>query len=313
MISNYKSVLYGLMLLLLVPGCHDKNANISTGDSPVSGTIHISVDESFRPVMEAQIQMYESSFPGTHIIAAYKTEADCLKDFFRDSLTRMVIITRGLSEKEDKYLFDSIGYHPGWNALAKDAITIIVNAKNTDTLFTLDRLKSQLTGRSHRDQSVVFDGLNATSTIRYISDSILKGLPFDSSVVKATTGSQEVINYVAEHENAIGFVGIGWVGNPEDSAQVNQLQKVRIAYVQCDQCEGTPYVKPMQQSILTRRYPLVRGLYYAVKENYRGLGTGFIDFLKYERGQLIFKRAYLGSVMRFDVRDVKLNEKLPPD
>ena len=119
MISNYKSVLYGLMLLLLVPGCHDKNANISTGDSPVSGTIHISVDESFRPVMEAQIQMYESSFPGTHIIAAYKTEADCLKDFFRDSLTRMVIITRGLSEKEDKYLFDSIGITPGGMRLQK--------------------------------------------------------------------------------------------------------------------------------------------------------------------------------------------------
>ena len=67
----------------------------------------------------------------------------------------------------------------------------------------------------------------------------------------------------------------------------------------------------MQESILTQKYPLVRGLYYVIKENYKGLGTGFIDFLKYERGQLIFKRAYLGPVMGFDIRNVKLNEKLP--
>jgi phosphate transport system substrate-binding protein len=63
--------------------------------------------------------------------------------------------------------------------------------------------------------------------------------------------------------------------------------------------------------MLTRRYPLVRGLYYIIKENYSGLGTGFISFLKYERGQLIFRRAYLGPVMDFGIRDVQINIKSP--
>ena len=80
--------------------------------------------------------------------------------------------------------------------------------------------------------------------------------------------------------------------------------------LQCISCKDTPFVKPTQASIQTKRYPLVRGLYYMIKENYPGLGTGFINFLKHERGQLIFRRAYLGPVMDFEIRNVKINEKL---
>jgi len=262
-------------------------------------------------VIEEQIRVYEASYPGTHINATFKTEADCLKDFFRDSLNRMVIVTRGLTAKEERFMIDSLGYNPGWNEIASDAIAVVINSKSNDSLFTMGRLQQQLTGKINRNQTIVFDGLNATSTVRYISDSILRGEQFDTSVVKATKNSQEVIDYVAQHEDAIGLVGISWIGNPEDSAQVNLLKKVKIAFLQCDACQGKPYVKPMQESILTRRYPLVRGLYYITKENFSGLGTGFVSFLKYERGQLIFKRAYLGPVMGFGVRNVKINESLP--
>ena len=307
-----KSHTYVLFLLFIFPLSCDQDVKKSDpDDNPSKGTIYISVDESFKPVIEAQISTYESSFPGTHIIPSYKSEADCFKDFFRDSINRMIIVTRGLSENEEKYIKDSRGYPAAWNKIAHDAITIIVNAKSNDTLFNNDRLRKQLLGRLNRDQTIVFDGLNATSTVRYIRDSILRGDQFDTSIVKATKTSKDVIDYIASHENAIGFVGISWIGNPEDTAQVNMLTKVKIAYVQCIECKDSPYVKPMQESILSHRYPLVRGLYYGIKENYNGLGTGFINFLKYERGQLIFKRAYLGPVMGFNVRNIKLNEHLP--
>lgn len=275
-----------------------------------SGVIRISVDESFRPVMEEQIKVFENSFPGATIQAEYKTEANCFKDLFNDTANRMVIVTRGLTDEEDAYFRDSLNYSPKWNTLAYDAITILVNSKSNDTLFTQERLKDQLTGKGNSNQKIVFDGLNATSTVRFVMDSILKGQKFDTGAVRAVKSSQEVINYVAGHEDAIGFVGISWIGNPEDSAQVKMLNKVKIAYVSCNICPGQPYVKPLQASILTRRYPLVRGLYYIVKEGYEGLGTGFSNFMRNERGQLIFKRAYLGTVMDFEVRNVKINKKL---
>jgi phosphate transport system substrate-binding protein len=301
-------VLLGIVFLFI--GCNNTKQKSKRDDAPLKGTIHITVDESFKPVIEEQISVFEASFPEAHIIAEYKPEADCLKDFFRDTTNRMVIVTRGLNDKEDEYMLDSLNYRPGWDKIATDAIAIIVNAKSNDTLFSIDRLQKQLAGKLSHTQQFVFDGLNATSTVRYISDSILRGQKFDTSVVKAAKNSKAVIDFVSENENAIGLVGISWIGNPEDSAQVNMLRKVKIAYVQCGLCKDSPYVKPMQASILTRRYPLVRGLYYLIKENYFGLGSSFVNFMKYERGQLIFRRAYLGPVMDFDIRNVKINQKL---
>ncbi len=301
----FRSVGFFLIWAIFAGCSQDRSA---TPDTEKSGTIHISVDESFRPVMEEQIRVFEATYPEAHIIAHYKTEADCLKDLFTDTSNRLVIITRGLRREEDEYFMDTLHYNPAWDNIANDAITVIVNSSSSDTLFTLERLNKQLSGEINRDQKIVFDGLNATSTVRFAMDSILKGKKFDSTVVQAVGSSQEVIDYVAKAENAIGFVGISWIGNPEDSAQVNMLKKVKIAYVSCVNCEDEPFVKPIQTSISNRRYPLVRGLYYILKENYSGLGRGFVNFLSQERGQLIFKRAYLGTRMDFKVRKVRINE-----
>ncbi len=290
--------------------CKNRKAN-AYSDSPLHGSINISVDESFKPVIDEQIKMYEASFPGTKINVHYKPEADCLKDILNDSATRLVIVTRGLNKKEETYFEDSLSYIPRYDKIATDAIAVIVNINSTDTVFTLKRLQDQLLGKLGSKQKIVFDGLSATSTVRFARDSILKGKPFDTTVVKAAKNSTELLNYIASDVNAIGMVGITWIGNPEDSAQTNMLKKVKIAYVECGICTDSPFVKPSQLSILTKRYPLVRGLYYILKENYSGLGAGFVDFMQFERGQLIFKRAYLGSSkIGFAIRNIKINEKL---
>ncbi len=308
-----KRIIAGVLLVVVafaVLRCNNNGSPVNIADSASRGTINISVDESFKPVIEEHIKVYEASFPGARIIAHYKPEADCFRDLYRDSATRMIIVTRGLNDREEKFFKDSLNYVPGWNDVASDAITIVVNSKSDDTLFTLDRLKKQLTGALGKKQTIVFDGLNATSTVRFAVDSILRGEKFDTSVVRAVKGSREVLEYVASNPDAIGFIGISWIGNPEDSSQVKMLKKIKMAYVQCDNCTDSPYVKPTQLGILAKRYPLVRGLYYIVKENYAGLGSAFANFLQYERGQLIFRRAYLGARMGFAIREVRIKGKL---
>ena len=313
-VKIYKKVVKALILLVLLAvntiSCTTKK-QVVPSDTPLNGTINISVDESFKPVIDEQIKMYEASYPGTKINVHYKPEAECLKDILNDSATRLVIVTRGLNKKEEKYFEDSVDYVPRWDKIATDAIAIVVNAASKDTVFTKKRLQDLLTGKAANKEKVIFDGLSATSTVRFAIDSILKGNRFDTSVVKAVKNSSEVLNYVANDINAVGMVGISWIGNPEDTAQVNMLKKVKMAYVECSICGDSPYVKPSQLSILTHRYPLVRGLYYILKENYSGLGEGFVDFMTFERGQLIFKRAYLGSSkIGFAIRNIKINEKI---
>jgi phosphate transport system substrate-binding protein len=299
--------------MLCITGCNNKQ-QVET-DTPSNGSINISVDESFKPIIDEQIKMYEATYPKAKINVHYKPEADCLKDLLRDTANRMVIVTRGLNEKEERFLTDSLSYRPRWDGVATDAIAVIVNINSSDTLFTVEDLRNRLTGKSGKKNPIILDGLSATSTVRFARDSILQGnLPFDSSIVRAVKSSSEVIDYVAATPGSIGMVGISWIGNPEDTAQVKLLNKVKIAYLRCDRCAGTPYVKPTQASIMEKRYPLVRALYYILKENYNGLGTGFASFLQFERGQLIFRRAYLApGKIGFGIRHVKINEKLKKD
>jgi phosphate transport system substrate-binding protein len=288
--------------------CNVKDPAKKVTDTPLEGTINISADESFSPVIAEQIAMYESTYPKAKLNVQYKTESECLNDFFNDSLTRMAIVTRPLTQKEEVALNGNLGYFPRYKELATDAIVVIVNKNSTDTFFSLKRLQDLLTGKEKTNKTILFDGLKKTSTVRFIEDSILKGKTFDTAVVSAVKNSDLVIDYVATHPDAIGFVGINRVGNPEVEEQVKILQKVKMALIQCDLCNDKPYIKPTQQSILNRRYPLVREIYYLLKENYNGLGSGFATFLQYERGQLIFRRAYLGPIMNFNVRNVNLME-----
>jgi phosphate transport system substrate-binding protein len=292
--------------LAMLCACSGSSSAGAAKETNTSGTINISADESFKPVIDSQIKVFEASYPNAKIIAHYKPEADCIKDLNDDS-TRMVIITRGLSADEESLLKKKLSYVPVYGRLAYDAIAVIVNKQSKDSLFDMTDMRSLVKGTSGYKYKIVVDGLSSTSTVRYVTDSLAKGQPLSKNVV-AAANSQGVIDYIGNNTDAIGLVGVSWIGNKEDTIQSTFLQKVKIAAIECTQCQPPVYTQPYQYNIATRRYPMVRGLYYILKENYDGLGSGFSNFLIYERGQLIFKRAYLFPArMSFDVRATKIN------
>ena len=290
--KNTGVVLLVALCWLAVAACKNNNKPAEDAyDSPQKGTIHISVDETFKPVIVEQIKVYQSSYPDAHIIADYKSEADCLRDLQSDS-TRMVIVAKGITEEEKDAYKAKLSYRPKSDIIAYDAVSVIVNKESKDSLFTLERLKKLLTADTAAIQ-VVVDGNNATSTVRYLLDSVLKGKPMGNNVRAAEGGSRGVIDYVAQTKNAIGFVGSSWVGNMDDPQQVDDSKKVKFALVECKPCDPGTFAKPSPESISYIWYPLVRPLHYILKENSLGLGTGFVTFMSLERGQLIFRRSYL--------------------
>jgi phosphate transport system substrate-binding protein len=275
---------------ILVAACGEpEKANVSR-ETTTSGTIHISVDESFKPVIDSQIKVFESQHPDAHIVVQYKPEADCLRDLNVDSI-RMVIVTRGLSADELKTLTDRLSFKPAYGPIAFDAIAAIVNNKVKDTLFTMQDIRSMVKGTSGFKYKVLMDGKSATSTVRFVVDSLLKGQPLSPNVV-AANNTEGVIEYVSNNQDAIGLLGVSWIGNKDDTTQLSFLKKVKIAQIECRGCNGT-YVDPVQYNIAYDRYPMIRPVYYILKENFDGLGNGFANFLIYEKGQKIFNRAYL--------------------
>jgi phosphate transport system substrate-binding protein len=294
-----------MLFLLALVACKSKKAKPS--DTSESGTIRISVDETFKPIIEEQIAVFQSSWPKARIIAEYKPEAECWDDLLKDS-TRMLIVTRTLTQAEKSYYYDSLEIYPSTGVLAHDAVALIVNREAKDSVFTKKEVSDLLTGKSQLPYGLVFDGIKATSTVRYALDSILKGAKLSTTSVTAAKSSREVVEYIAANKGYIGFVGVSWIGNPEDTSQLRMLKKVRIAWLPCDSCdEAGTFTKPWQEEILTNRYPYVRDVVYVLKENHAGLGKAFVNFMMSDRGQLIFRRGYLVPSWKiFMLRETRL-------
>jgi phosphate transport system substrate-binding protein len=299
-------ILLVVVSALTTSGCGDSSESDRKRETTTRGRINISVDESFKPVIDSQVQVFESLHPEAKIIVHYKPEAECLKDLDNDSI-RMVIVTRGIDRKEQDRLKKKLSFNPSFGPVAFDAIAVITNNKSEDTLFTMQDIRSLAQGTSGFRYKLLLDGTSATSTVRFVQDSLLKGSPLSPNIVAAKS-SPAVIDYVAENNDAIGLIGVSWVGNKNDPQVLSFLERVKIAGVECRGCNGT-YVKPYQANIAGGRYPMVRPLYYILKENYDGLGSGFANFLIYEKGQLIFQRAYLlPARMQFEVREMQIAE-----
>ncbi|HEV8286078.1 MAG TPA: substrate-binding domain-containing protein [Chitinophagaceae bacterium] len=294
-----------ISLFFLLNSCGNYSEEVQK-DTLESGTIYISVDESFKPVIDSEIQVFQSQHKEAKIIPLYKPEAECIKDFAVDSI-RMVIITRKFTEQEENFMVDSFKLAPKSLVIAKDAIAVIVNPSSPDSLFTMGEVRQILTGRFKKNLIPIFDGTHATSTVRFIIDSVLHGDTLTPKTMAAKS-SEGVIDYVSKNPNTVGFIGISWIGNHEDTLQQSFLKKVKMASLESTDIPGS-YLVAWQANIYAGRYPMIRDLVYILKEKYVGLGKGFANFLSGEQGQLIFKRAYLlPAIMNFNIRDVKLNE-----
>jgi phosphate transport system substrate-binding protein len=294
-------------VLIFCAGCKSYEEQRSElPDTPDRGAVRVSADETFKPIVDELVQVYQSNHPGTAINVTYKTEADCLRDLLNDSV-RMVLITRRPSAEERVLMADSLKVNARSLVVARDGIAVVVHPASSDTVFTLQEIKEILTGKHNKKLIPVFDGVKATSTVRFVVDSVLKGEPLTEQALAARS-SEGVIDYVATHPGTVGFVGVGWVGNPEDSAQLSFLKKVTVAHLESTDRKGY-YVKAYQANIYARRYPMVRDLVYILKERHRGLATGFAHFVSGEIGQIIFRRGYLAPAQkRLGIRPVQVNE-----
>lgn len=294
-----------ISFIFLLNSC-GSNTTEEQKDTIDSGTIYISADESFKPVIDSEIQVFEALHTNARIIPIYKPEAECIKDFGVDSI-RMVIITRRFTPQEENFMVDSFKLAPKSLDIARDAVAVIVNPSSQDTLFDMGQIYQILTGKFRKNLIPIFDGTRATSTVRFVIDSVLHGDTLTPKTMAAKT-SAGVIDYVSKNPSAIGFIGVSWIGNHDDTAQLSFLKKVKMAWLESTDKPGS-YVLPWQANIYYRRYPMTRDLVYILKEKNTGLGKGFANFLSGEQGQLIFKRAYLWPAqMNFNIRLTKLNE-----
>lgn len=275
--------------------------NIPT-DTLTSGKVDISVDETYQPIIEQQLRVFDSSYPDAHITAHYKSESDCIKDLLENK-ARLALVTRDLNAEEKKFC-EQNSIAPSSLEIARDAVAVIINPASNDTAMTVDNLKAIITGQYKNKYTVVVDN-EGSSTVRFITDSILRGQKLGNNVF-AAKGNPAVVDYVAKNPNAIGFIGLPYVSDDRDSTTGSFLAKIKVVALQ-DPKSGE-YNKPYQAYVALRTYPLTRHLYYINRETWTGLGSGFANFMAHERGQLIFFHSHLFPIRtNIQIREASIN------
>ncbi len=265
-----------------------------------SGTIHISVDESFKPLLDTEIAVFEDLHPEANIIPSYVSERRSFRDLINDSAA-LIVVTRPLNAEEEKY-FKDLKVPIESKPIARDAVALIVNPANKDTLMMMSEVRALMTGDSSvGNYEIVFDKQNS-SLVHFVIDSINDGKPLPEDA-KAAGGSEQVVDYVANHKNALGVIGVSWVSNPYDSTGLSFLKKINVVSIMGDSTydylSKSPtfdpenpefaeyYFKPYQAYIAFKSYPLTRTVYFILRQPYYGLGTGFANFLGGNKGQMI--------------------------
>lgn len=308
----------GALLLAagLLPACHSKGGGSAADeptDTPTSGRVSISVDETFAPILESQVDTFQKLYPDAHVKASYQPEDSVMLNLLNDKV-KLAILSRDLTAKEKAEL-DKQTMVPKVTKIGTDGLAIILHPSNPDSLLTMTQLRSIFSGQTTNwkqvsgpnklgEVNVVFDA-NRSSTLRFVRDSLLRGQELTKRVFAAKS-NPEALAYVAAHPASIGVIGINWVSDHDDPKVMSFLKTVRVAaitarpnptkndFIQPYQAYLAPYTpEQLRANSEFQKYPLQRDIYVINREARTGLGSGFASFIAGQKGQLIFYKSGL--------------------
>ena len=287
-----------IAFFLLMVACSGDSSKPEPTDTPTSGDVNIVVDESFQRLFDTQIYTFQSIYSNARVHVDYLPENEALARMMNDSC-KVVVMCRDITPTERKS-FEAKNLFPKSTKIAEDAIVLLVNPENMDTILTVDQVKSILLGKDslwsqlNKDSKlegikVVFDNAGSANA-RYMRDSLLQGKDFSPNVF-AVKSNPEVIEYVSTHKNAIGVLSVNWISDMDDSLTTNTLKKVKVVAISKD--ADSESFKAYQAYIKTKEYPFTRSVYMINRQKRAGLGMGFVSFVAGDKGQLMILKAGL--------------------
>ncbi len=297
---NKCNFLYFIVSLILLTSCGGNSK--APSNTPTSGKTNLIADESLALLTDAEVQVFEGIYQKASIEVSYKPESSVIKDFLENK-TNVIIATRELTADELK-VFERAKLVPRSTKIASDAITFVSNKENTITSLTIPQLKDILCGKITKwtdidpkstfdEIKLIYDNKNS-STVRYVQHNILdkstqqiKGFAVDST--------PKMINYIIDHPDAIGIMGVSWVSDHNDTISGNFLKEINVLAIK--DSTGSAY-QPYQAYVAQKLYPFCRNVYAICSEPRTGLASGFTNFLAGDKGQrVILKSGLVPSTM----------------
>ena len=287
-------LLVAAVCITLATSCgsnHRKPAGWRTSDD-----VHIAVDETFRDIMEEEIETFGLLNPASAMKPVYCSEDSAIRMLLRDSV-RCAITTRKLS-KDELDVLKNYKLDAKQAMIATDAFALIVSKDNPDTLITVSEIRDIVSGRITRweqlkhsgkkgELKLVFDN-SGSSTVRYMRDSLLAGQQVAGNLY-AQGSNQAVIDAVKDNPEIIGVVGANWLKGKSDSV-LTSFENLDVKVLKVARKDGKNEIgwRPYQYRILTGDSPLIRSVYVILTDpRVRSYTKSFFYFLKGQKGQTI--------------------------
>jgi phosphate transport system substrate-binding protein len=287
----FKPLYFSLCCFLLFQSCSEK-AKI---DKVGQGKLTVSADESFKPLLEAEVSIFEAIYKQAAVEVSYKSESEALNDLLRDSV-EVIVIGRDLSPKEREF-FRQKDFPVVSNKICSDAIALIVHEDFPDSIIRYADLQKIFSGRIRQwkqlnkslpDSSVriIMDQSNSSNLLA-LNNSLTINL--QSLNIFAAGSNTGVTEYLRTHPYAIGIIGNAWISDREDTSSLKLLNGLKILLVE----KGYTVSGPYQSDLGKSGYPLRRDVYMITSNKKVGTGTAFVSFVSSDRGQRIILKAGL--------------------
>lgn len=302
-------VLFGLTILF--PSCNQMGKR-PLNETPTRGNIKISVDESFQPIIEAELFTFTHLYASADITPRYKPEYDVINDFMNDSV-KVIVTSKKLTDYQVQFLRDT-QVIARTTTFAYDALALVTNKSNDDTLLKYKTVKDIFLGKISKwnevdsksklgDIRIIFDN-NKSGNVRYFKD--LFEIDSIGSNFFAVNSNPEVIDFVSRNPDALGIVSVNWISDKDDPETREMRSKVNIVAVSHQFLDDGFFYLPQQGHIYNKDYPFVRDVYLISRETFAGLGSGFINWLCGEQGQkIVLKSGLVPATMPIRLVQVK--------
>ncbi len=175
--------------------------------------------------------------------------------------------------------------------LAKDGITIIVNAANTRVKnMTMAQLAAVYSGRvdnwralGGENKGIVVVGRDSSSgTYGSFQDMVLGGGAYRKDMLSQASNAA-VAQAVAQSSEAIGYVGLAYAKE--------YVEKGKVRIISISRKHGEPGIEPSDRTISNETYPLFRYLYAYTLGAPRGAAGAFLRWCTGPQGQSMVKES----------------------
>lgn len=262
-------IYFFFLVIIFVSGC---SSNISR-----KNVLTIAGSDTMFELTSKLAEEYMKENPGISIKVEGGGTAAGIKQLINGK-TDICTASRNLKPEEAKQLAEFYGSLGLVFLVAKDALSIFVNKNNPVEELSLRQLKGVFS--SEIKNWKILDGIDTliqpvirnpnSGTYLYFKDHVLEGDEYSkNSLVIPTT--KEIVKYVEQHINAIGYGGMGYTGN---------IKHLKI--------DG---VEPTEENVRNDTYPITRYLHFFTTKSPGGEVKRFIDWVLSPNGQNVIKKS----------------------